>query len=269
MGSGGITAIAILAAVLGALAGYRLARRGAKARRREERAREQALLDRVAAGLAHEIKNPLGALSLNVQLLEEELAASGQLSSASRARLAAISKDYHRLEDVVNNFLRYAANRRMSLSDVDVNDLVHELVTFVKPDLVRADATLDLALSEAPVMCRVDAPLLKQALLNVMLNALEAMPTGKGTLGVSTEQADGTVRISLKDTGIGIAESDLPRIFDAYFSRKAHGTGLGLAITRRIIEDHDGRIDVESAPGSGTTVTISLPAAGPAAKQNA
>jgi len=269
MNPGTIWAIAVLAAALGALAGYRLAKRGAKAQRRQEREREQALLDRVAAGLAHEIKNPLGALSLNVQLLEEELAASGQLSQASRSRLAAISKDYHRLEDVVNNFLRYAAHRRMSVAEADVNALVRELATFVKPDVARANATLNLMLSDSPIVCRVDAPLVKQAFLNVMLNALEAMPSGNGTLDIATEQENGIVRISVKDSGVGIPETDLPRVFDAYFSRKTHGTGLGLAITKRIIEDHDGRIDVESAPGRGTTVTVSLPVAGPAVKESA
>lgn len=250
------------AAALGVCAAWH--KRRMRHARRAERAREQELLERLAGGLAHELKNPLGALSLNLQLLEEELKESGRLSEASAARMAAITKDYHRFEDVLNNFLRYAARRQMVMAETDLSAIADEIVTFVKPDIARGGIALKLLPAAEPVPCRIDAPLVKQALLNVVLNAIEAMPGTGGTLELSTAREDGFGRISVRDTGVGISSEDLGHVFDAYFSKKKNGTGLGLAITRRIIEDHDGRIEVESTPGRGTTVSILLPVEGPA-----
>lgn len=262
----GIAATAALAGMAAAAAaGVSAAwyRRRMRHARRAERAREQELLERLAGGLAHELKNPLGALSLNLQLLEEELKESGRLSEASAARMAAITKDYHRFEDVLNNFLRYAARRQVVVAETDLNAIAEEIVTFVKPDIARGGIVLDLVPAAEPLPCRIDAPLVKQALLNVVLNAIEAMSASGGTLELATAREDGFGRISVRDTGLGISNEDIAHIFDAYFSKKKNGTGLGLAITKRIIDDHDGRIEVDSTPGSGTTVSILLPFEGP------
>lgn len=253
--------VAAVCAVV-AVAAHRRARKALRSLRRHERAREEDLLERLAGGLAHELKNPLGTLNLNVQLLEEDLAQRGGLDPALKSRIASIAGDYRRLEEVLNNFLRYASRRQLALAEVDMNTLVYDLVTFLEGELRRTGVEIRTAPSPAAPVCRADAGLIKQALLNVMLNAIEAMPGG-GSIEIATSREDGFARVTVRDTGVGIPPENLPRIFDAYFSRKQGGTGLGLAITKRIIEDHDGRITVESAPGKGATVTIELPVEGP------
>jgi len=239
-----------------------LRRRAAENRRRSDQAHEQELLERVGAGLAHELKNPLGALNLNVQLLEEELEARGALGEASRARLATIKKEYRRLEDVLNDFLRYAGHRTLAPTEVDLNAVVGELITFVRPEFHRRNVALEGIFAEGPVKVKADEGLMKQALLNVLLNAMESI-SGGGSVTVSTRTLDGEAEIAVRDTGSGISKEDIEHVFEAYFSRKEDGTGLGLAITKRIIEDHNGSIKIDSAPGAGTFVTIILPAEGP------
>jgi signal transduction histidine kinase len=236
--------------------------RAERKRRKREHRREIELLERLAGGLAHELKNPLGALNLNVQLLEEELESSGSLSEASRDRISKIKGEYRRFESVIDDFLRYASRKQLSLARVDMNDVAGDLATFVKPEFHRRGVAIALEPSEGPAVASADAALLKQALLNLILNALESIP-GPGSVAMSVSRDDDCVRIVVKDTGSGVAAADLPHIFEAYFSTKKRGSGLGLAIAKRIIEDHGGTISVESSPGVGTAATITLPSAGP------
>ena len=233
-----------------------------RVRARAGATKEQDLLDKLASGLAHELKNPLGALNLNVQLLEEELEGKGALGDSSRARLTTIKNEYRRLEEVLNNFLRYAGKRQLALTEVDLNKMVDELVTFIRPESQQRGVALEAELSPEPLVVKADATLVKQAFLNVLLNGLDAT-SGRGTIVIRTAREDGGAAVSFKDSGTGISSEDLPQIFDAYFSKKPHGTGLGLAITKRIIDDHGGRITVESTPGEGTRVTVFMSSAGP------
>lgn len=252
--------IALSAAVFAALVIWGAARhvRAAKSSiKRAEQQRLDQLLNRLASGLAHELKNPLGALSLNLQLLEEELLEEGRLKESSKARLATIKKDYHRFEEVLNNFLRYASRRQVNLAPENINVIVRDLVTFLRPEMARAGLEVATAFHEEPIICQVDAPLMKQALLNIMLNAIEAASPGK-SLRVSTSRTDSHALVTIEDTGSGIDAADVPHVFDEYFSKKKDGTGLGLSITKRIVEDHDGRIDISSAPGEGTVVRVEL-----------
>lgn len=253
---------AVAAAACVALVIVLRARNRAAARAAALEARERELLDRLAAGLAHELKNPLGALNLNLQLLAEELQNSPQVSRTSADRLALIMKETRRLEDVLDNFLRYARRRPLALTPLSINDLISDVLTFLKPETRRSRIELEVKLDPARPQIRGDQSLIKQALLNVVLNAVEAMPEG-GRLTVTTEPHATGVQVTVADTGAGISAEDLPKVYDAYFSTRKDGTGLGLAITRRIIEGHGGTISLESAPGRGTTVTIFLPAAGP------
>lgn len=236
--------------------------RAERNRRRRGHKRELELLERLAGGLAHELKNPLGALNLNVQLLEEELESSGSLAGASRERIAKIKGEYRRLESVIDDFLRYASRKQLTIATVDINDVAGELVTFVTPEFRRRGVAIALETSEVAPVAKADAALLKQALLNIILNALESI-SGQGQVSISVALDDDCVRISVRDTGAGVSAADLPHIFDAYFSTKKRGTGLGLAIAKRIVEDHGGTIEIESTPGQGTTAVIKLPAAGP------
>jgi two-component system sensor histidine kinase HydH/two-component system sensor histidine kinase AtoS len=255
----------VAAIILGAAAGgawRRFSEYLSRVRQRAGATKEQDLLDKLASGLAHELKNPLGALNLNVQLLEEELEGKGALGDSSRARLTTIKNECRRLEEVLNNFLRYAGRRQLALTDVDLNKMVDELVTFIKPESLQRGVALEAELSAEPLVVKADATLIKQAFLNVLLNGLEAT-SGKGTILIRTAREDGGVTVSVQDSGAGISSEDLPHIFDAYFSRKPHGMGLGLAITKRIIDDHGGRITVGSTPGEGTRVTVFMPSAVP------
>lgn len=256
-GVAGAVAIAAVAAAV-------RARRTAERRLALLQTKEQELLGRVAAGLAHELKNPLGALNLNLQLLEEELASCGGLSHDSQARLGTIMKETRRLEDVLDNFLRYARRRQLVLSDVGINDLVEEVITFLKPEIVRSHVTVETDFSGELPSSRADASLVKQALLNVILNAVEAMPGG-GTLGIRTSLAGSGVSIVVTDDGVGVAEENMPRLFDAYFSTRTRGTGLGLPITKRIVEGHGGTIELERRIVKGTAVTLVFPLCAPSA----
>ncbi len=231
-------------------------------RRRRERKREAELLERLGGGLAHELKNPLGALNLNVGLLEEELESSNALKDGSRARLATIKREYRRLETVLNGFLRYASRRQLSMSSVDINPLVEELLTFVKPEFHRRGVELVEEVSRDPLVCSIDAALFKQALLNVLLNASEATPAG-GKVHTMTSGDEREAAVTVSDTGVGISREDVAHVFEAYFTTKNTGTGLGLAITRKIVEDHGGRVSIESTPGKGTSITLIFPRKGP------
>jgi signal transduction histidine kinase len=251
------TVAAMTAAVLAAVAMVLSALCLRKRRRRSETQPDQRqLLERIAAGLAHELKNPLGALNLNLQLLDEELRGAS-LSPDARGRLALIIRECRTLEEVLDNFLRYARHKTLTLATVSLNTLVGDVITFMTPEMRRAGVALETRLGE-DVSCEADEGLLKQALFNVMTNAVDAMPDG-GSLTITTGADSFEAFIAVRDTGVGISAEDLPHVFHAYFSARKGGTGLGLAITRRIIESHGGGVCVQSAPGTGTEVTVTLP----------
>ncbi|MCD6405376.1 MAG: hypothetical protein J7M19_06085 [Planctomycetes bacterium] len=253
-----VVSVIILAAVLAAGLVIRYVGRRTKRRLRRQRKRERDLLENLAAGLAHELKNPLGALNLNLELLREKLESSGGLPDDSRKRLTTIMKETHRLEDVLNNFLRYARRRPPALAPVDIPGLIEDVLVFLNPETLRAGIEVETHFDPDAATCLADASLLKQAMLNVILNAAEAMPNG-GLVTITTEHNADAVSIVVTDTGTGVLPEDIPKLFDAYFSAKKGGTGLGLTITKRIIEDHNGTIELESSPGGGTTVTLTLP----------
>ena len=253
-----IICAAILAGGLLALAGALHQRRIAAAELDRLRREEQELLERLASGLAHELKNPLGALNLNLQLLQEELDEAVALPETSRKRLSLIMKECRRLEDVLSNFLRYAMRRPLSLESVEPNVLVDEVLTFLKPEMRSAQVELRTRFEPDLPPASLDVGLVKQALLNVIINAVEAMPDG-GVLTVETANAGDWAEIIVSDTGLGVPAEVMSHVFEAYFSGKKGGTGLGLAITKRIVEKHGGSATLESAGETGTRVTIRLP----------
>jgi signal transduction histidine kinase len=257
--------VALLALLLAAITGLFFALNSRKKTRERAgmlKAGEQELLERLAAGLAHELKNPLGALNLNLQLLAEELGDPPAVSKESQDRLALIMKEMRRLEEVLDNFLRYARKRPLALAPLSIDDVISDVLTFLKPETRRSGIEVETQFDPDLPPLRGDHSLIKQALLNVILNAVEAMVDG-GRLTVTTGSDGGNIRVRVSDTGGGIDPGDLPRVYDAYFSTRKGGTGLGLAITRRIIERHGGTITLESNADGGTTAVIVLPAAGP------
>lgn len=248
----GASLTGLLAALLAAVARRRLV----LLERRTRDAERLAELGTLTGGLAHEIKNPLSTVQLNLQLLQEDLGASNSVSPRVLRRLATVKDETTRLRDILDDFLRYAGRIELERKPTELSSLLEELVDFLAPraELQRVTLRLDAPPIEVPV----DARLLKQALLNLMLNALQVMPNG-GELMIRARAA-GRVTIEVTDTGPGIPPDDQRRIFDAYYSKRRGGTGLGLAMTRRIVQEHGGTIELYSEPGKGSTFRIHLPA---------
>lgn len=234
--------------------------------RRRERAQERAAhrteMGLLAGGLAHELRNTLNAMHSQLALLRKHLA-TGAAGQALR-RTDQLERAVTDLEGLVGEFLTFARPAQDQLEDVDVAALVHDVLDFVALDLEQAQVTLVTEIAPALPPLRADAGKLERALLNLVINARQAMPAG-GTLTVRARPTErGEVLIEVQDTGCGIPEEDWPRVFQSFFSTKPGGIGLGLAIVRRTIEDLGGRIRFTSQVGQGTTFHITLPAVAPA-----
>ncbi len=242
-----------------------------RAERRARSAERLAELGSMTSGLAHEIKNPLSTIRLNIQLLAESLAEL-EIEQDDRARLGrrvdALQREIERLKDILTDFLDFAGEKKLDPSPTDLNAMVGELADFFHPQAERQSVRLYVTPSTDSVVADVDGPLVKQAVLNLLLNALQAMgePSeggGPREIYLRTEIADDgeqrEARLRVADTGNGMDEEMLASIFKPYFTTKSSGTGLGLPTSRRIIEEHGGRIEVHSEPGRGTEFTLIFP----------
>lgn len=223
------------------------------------RAESLASLTTLAAGVAHEIKNPLGSLSIHIQLIRKALMGKAEVETAFLGRhLGVVDEEIDRLNKIVVDFLFAVRPMDVQLRESDPGELVSGIAEFIKPEAERAGVMIELKIGEDLPRVALDGRLMKQAVLNLVKNALAAMPGG-GKLRLSADRADDEVRISVEDSGVGISEEDLPKIFEPYFTTKENGTGLGLTITFKIVREHDGEISVTSRPGQGSTFVISLP----------
>ncbi|RYE94357.1 MAG: sensor histidine kinase [Myxococcales bacterium] len=222
-------------------------------------AERMAAVGRMAAHVTHEIRNPISALGLNGELLEEELM---PLDGADEARvlLRAMRSEIDRLAALSEHYLSLARRPTRQLEEGDVGDLVGSLLTFVRPELERARVQSRLDVAPGLPEVRLDEAQLRQALLNLIRNAREAMPSG-GQLALSAHPVDGGVELCVDDTGEGIPDSLRASLFDPFFTTKKQGTGLGLAVTREIVDAHGGRIACEARPGGGTRFRLWLPEA--------
>jgi two-component system sensor histidine kinase HydH len=258
----GSLAVAGVALASWLIAKKALKRQSVRDAREAQRVREEeqaALIGTLASGLAHEIRNPLGTLSMNLQLLQEDWGDPvSERESKSARKIGVLLKEVRHLETILNDFLRFAAKPRLRRERVSLNKIVEDLLEFIAPQAARGDITVSRHLSPAAPPVQADAERIRQCLLNLLLNALQAMPDG-GELDVTTEPAPGACRVRVRDTGVGIAPEHLDQIFNLYFSTKPAGTGLGLPMARKIVEEHGGTIAVASEPGKGSTFTIDLP----------
>lgn len=227
--------------------------------------REQvAFLARLAAGLAHEIKNPLSTMAINLALLEEEWGrgTNGAEPSARdrrcTKRVQTLQREVRRLETIVEDFLRFARGGEINRAPHDLGGLVREVLDFVEPEDARLSIRHHAELPAGLPLVMLDPGAFKQALLNLFVNARQAMPEG-GELIVRVRRSGNFVELSVTDTGVGMKPEDLERCFEVYFSTKKGGTGLGLSTTRRIVEEHGGTIAVVSELGRGTSFSIVLP----------
>jgi signal transduction histidine kinase len=223
------------------------------------RAESLASLTTLAAGVAHEIKNPLGSISIHIQLIRKALQGKGKVPTAFLERhLGVVNEEIDRLNKIVVDFLFAVRPMDVQLRDGDPGELVASIADFIRPEAERAGVMVELSAAEGLPRVALDERLMKQALLNLVKNALAAMPGG-GKLRLAALRVEDEVRLTVEDSGVGISEEDLPKIFEPYFTTKENGTGLGLTITFKIVREHDGEITVTSRPGQGSCFTISLP----------
>ena len=226
---------------------------------RLRRAESLASLTTLAAGVAHEIKNPLGSIGIHLQLIQKRLAAKGRVAAKDiNQYLAVINEEVDRLNRIVVDFLFAVKPMDTKLEDGSINAVIQDLLDFVRPELDQAGVTIESRLSPSIPQLKIDARFIKQALLNLVKNAVSAMPEG-GVLGIRTRRAGDDVLITVSDTGAGIPDNIMDKIFEPYFTTKPFGTGLGLTIVFKIVKEHFGDISVSSRPGEGTTITIALP----------
>jgi signal transduction histidine kinase len=250
----------------------RAERRAREAQRRALDSERMAELGSMTAGLAHEIKNPLSTVGLNAQLLAEGIN-DAQMPEAERERLLrrldSLSREAERLRAILTDFLQFAGRVKLDARPRDLVQIVNDLRDFFHPQCDQNRIVLRTKLPEQPVPVQVDESLFKQALLNLMINATQAMSDGEaagsGSAGATGElilkvEADAAeVRVHVIDTGPGIEPDRLKRIFHPYVSHTAGGTGLGLSTARRIIEEHGGSLVAHSDVGRGSEFVIHLP----------
>jgi signal transduction histidine kinase len=214
-------------------------------------------ISKITSGVAHEVKNPLNAILLHVEVARSKLS-RGDTDVAEQMEI--ISREILRLDRVVRTFLDFTRPVELQLDNIPMQELVREIVELAQPQTTAANIRVSVRQEADGVEVRVDRDLLKQAVLNLVVNAMQAMPEG-GELSFEASASKDTAELRISDNGTGIAAELRDKIFRLYFSTKKDGSGIGLAMTFRIVQIHDGTIDFTSEPGKGTTFVIRLPIA--------
>jgi len=233
---------------------------------REERALEEKLREaehlsgiaQLARGIAHEIRNPLNFISLSIDHLREKYAPLENVEKEKfESFIASIKHEIQRLNKLVGDFLDYGKPLKLSLQEVDMGSLINEIIALIWAKAEKDGIKIHYQCGEFPKLY-LDPELIKTCIFNIILNAFQAMPAG-GDLTVSTNASDSRASVVIEDTGTGVSKENMPKLFEPFFSTKTTGLGLGLAMTKRVVEEHDGKVDFQSIEGKGSTVTISLP----------
>jgi signal transduction histidine kinase len=254
--------------------------------------RKLVALGRLTAGIAHEVKNPLNAMMIHLELLRTKLRAAarqpvvqaepvatataptgGALAVARRdlpapmiaqnalEHVEVIESEIRRLDEVVQGFLKFTRPEDLRLQPVTPKTLLDEILPVIEPEALRNAVNVHLEVSPHAPAINGDPGMLRQVVLNLAINAIQAMPSG-GTLRLMAGAGSrGRVELRVQDSGVGIPPENLQKIFDLYFTTKDHGTGIGLSMVYRIVQLHDGEIEVQSTPGRGTTFKVLLPRA--------
>ena len=233
-----------------------------ESRRNEQQTIESERLNALtllAAGVAHEIGNPLNSLNIHLQLIEREAQKADGAGRAELQESVEVARaEVNRLDSIVSQFLRAIRPARPQLRPENVNSIVEEAVRFFTPEIKSRDIVVEQELRSDLPLIDIDRDQMKQAFYNVIKNSFEAMKA-RGILRIRTDKDDSHVLIKFTDTGGGISQENLSRVFEPYFTTKTSGTGLGLLIVRRIVREHGGELSIESSDGKGLALTIRLP----------
>ncbi|HOV62293.1 MAG TPA: ATP-binding protein [Spirochaetia bacterium] len=226
---------------------------------RLRRAENLASLTNLAAGVAHEIKNPLGSIGIHIQLIQKALRHEKKINKESIEHyLDVMNEEVERLNAIIVDFLFAVRPMNAEPTIQSLNGIVQELIEFVSPELEEAGIRLKLELNEELPRLLLDDKYVKQALLNLIKNSIAAMPDG-GLLTIKTGIDGPYVYVEVNDTGIGIPEENMGKIFEPYFTTKSFGSGLGLTVVYKIVKEHGGDITVKSKEGSGSSFILHFP----------
>ena len=230
---------------------------GIKPAQLAELSRRISMVGRLTAGVAHEMKNPLNAMTIHLELLKQKLAAG---KSASQ-HVEIIEQEIRRLDERIQGFLKFVRPDEAKFGPVAIAPLVSSVLDAVQPEAHRAGVSISRGCTDGGLLVAGDAAQLRDMFLNLAQNAVQAMPKG-GRLSIDcAAQPNQRVRVRVEDTGVGIAPENLTKIFELYYTTKERGTGVGLSMVYRTVQIHNGEIDVESTLGVGTTFIVVLPAA--------
>jgi len=236
----------------------------------QKRVEKLEITSQLGARVAHEIKNPLNSIGLIIDHLQDRFTPMDKTDAKTFLELSKnMKQEVERLNEIVEGFLRFARPSSFSRQPMNLNDLIDETVAFMTPVAIHQGVQMHRHLDPAIPKIPADYQSLRQALLNLLLNALQAMPAGgelhlstlmRGHGSVRSADGEGEVVVSIRDTGCGVPPENLTKLFDPYFTTKANGFGLGLSIVERVVQEHGGRVEVNSELGKGATFTLSLPA---------
>lgn len=235
-----------------------------------KRAEQLASFTTLAAGVAHEIKNPLGSISIYVQLIEKIIKKNMdndcECYNEFKDYCNIIKEEISRLEDTINSFLFSVRKLVLNLEDININSLIISTVDFLKYEIENNDIKIDIKFDIENLILKIDERYIKQCLINIIQNSIDSIiekkkhnKSDENNILIKLKLLDNYALISIKDTGIGIKEEELPKIFEPYFTTKRNGTGLGLTNVIRIIEAHNGSFNIESEYGVGSEAIMKLP----------
>jgi signal transduction histidine kinase len=227
-----------------------------------EMSRRMSASGRLTRGVAHEVKNPINAIVLHLQLLQNKLASQ---EPDTRRHMDIIDSEIRRLDRVVQTLVDFTRPRDLHLEEIDFRHLLEDVALLAAPDAEQHGVRIDMHMPELRLPVRVDTDLMKQAMLNVVINGVQAM-NGGGILTISARRDNGNVIAEVRDQGPGIPKEMHDKVFELYFTTKKEGSGIGLAQTYQILQWHYGSVDFESAETAGTTFRFQLPALGPDAE---
>jgi signal transduction histidine kinase len=222
-----------------------------------EMSRRLSASSRLTRGVAHEVKNPINAIVLHLHLLQSKLQ---QVDPSTRRHMDIIGSEIHRLDRVVQILVDFTRPRDLKLEEIDLRRVLEDVVILAAPDAEQRGVNIARALPDQPLLVKVDTDFMKQAILNIVINGVQAMPQG-GQLTISARSEDGVVLTDITDTGGGIPREVQDKIFELYFTTKKDGSGIGLAQTYQILQWHYGSVDFQTVDGQGTTFHLRIPLA--------